>query len=701
MANRTQLPMNPEIGSTRLRGDGGSIPQSGAFTPAAAHISLGAFNNYQNIGTGIQTKAAKIQNNNVLVQQAKKILSDEYNSLARTYASNSLISINAEQMAASENYLKSNPSGNGYAAFMSQSYQQSIEREVSNAPDSMTANLISAQANITMMNGIESAVKREKSIKTDYVISQTEQNREVLLQQAYNDPYNAKSLRLQYESALLAVREFIPDKFATYRKDAMEEFTNSMLLGLIDSNPMEALKRLKSEVIPDIQASTKQRLINYAEHRAKEFETKAEIQRRISNEAIKQNELLNYLNMKHIINSGTGSEALIDSVDVSNTQRSILRGDLVKFKETNKKRASEKDKYLEMVYSGSPILGRRNDVANEVFLDVINTISVQRVAEGLSPKISNVEKAKIVIGFNSDNTFKSLCEDMRISITRGTPSEAFDAATAIELINERNPNAIKDLSSRDFAYASFVLNNSILQGATPYRLDSLHEKALDMFYKSTTDEIIKQREHRYRAFTRDPNAIKNIADQVSDSDESWFKKTHDKYWDPINDAKLHIDAKKIAKEKFIAGMESETDVANSTISDLNRTWGFTAINGVKHFMKYPPEKMFPQLSASELRRQASEKIQYLARLHHETLGKNTQIRPGKPGTNIIRALVDDKWVEVPVLVDSVGEKTYSLYYLEDTDNLLTRRNLTDPSDCSIISFRFGPPRQKGGENADN
>jgi hypothetical protein len=733
----SKLPINPEVTSTRLVGDSG-IPQLGRTNPTTTNLPLGMFDNYGGLQAAIQSKGAQIQRNDTRIQQVKKILSDEYDSLMRVNATNALIDINAKQLVASDEFLKKNPSGDGYAKAMAQSYQQSIENAVSNAPDQRTARLISAQAKVTMLDGVETAMKREKHIKSEYVIANTEKNRQILLQQVMNDPHNANAIKLQYESALLATREFIPDKFASYQQQAMEEFSHAAIVGLIESNPGGALKKLQKETVPGLDVKDKLQLMHYAEHKVKEGEEKAKRAQHIAEQAKEDAQILTSWQLKNLIASGTGSEAMIDAADLTPLQKLKLKHELIIANKANEEKVTAVDKFIGKVAKGEAIIGEEDDVANQAYLRMVDNASEEAKAAGESPKLSCIEKAQIALNMNSDNNVKSLCSDLRNAIQHGSSEDGMDAAMAIKMVQEQNPDIIdKYIDSRDKAYASYMTNNGFLQEKYPDKLKAKHQKALEMLYKNPTKAILEEREHRYKEFlVVNQNHVDHIDRIVRNVIPSSFLGGISKdNWDPVNISRISVDAKEIAREKIMLGMDNPTDVEDAVEAELKTMWGTTRINAKKtgsdllkrfsdvagvnpdvslvavklgtgwdeeSFMKYPPELMYPQLSIQELHKQANNIIQKAAKLNQDVLGKDTQIKTGKPGTNIIQALIDGEWTDVRVFVDSTSDKkNYSFYYLESDDNVLTRRILTNPRTGIPIRFRFGPPKQKEAEKNAN
>ncbi|MDR1260823.1 MAG: hypothetical protein LBJ80_00135 [Rickettsiales bacterium] len=722
-----------EVESTNVKGSAGGVPRLEAVSPATNTISMGGLLTYP----GIQ---AKMNLNDTQIAQGRKILSDKYNSLARTYAANSLITINADQVQASTVFLKNNPSANGYAQFMADSYNSSLSREMENAPDSLTRELIESQGKVTIYDGVEAARKKELAIKTDYVLSQTEQNRQVFLQQVYDSPYNANALRLQYESSLLAVREFIPEKFASYRRKALAEFSYSTMTGLIESNPSSALKILKNqkaggELLADLDQDDRQRLVKYADQKIEEIQAKTMRELSILETAQNNKERNTYWDYRYRIESGEGSKAEIEALPIKNQYKAELLHSFRSFEKAQATKEQEINKCLTMRNENQPNLETPEKVVVASYQQVVDEQTANRKAIAQNPGavLSCLEKAKIAMSFRSDKTFDPLCQDIIIALERGSVDEAIDASLAIKLLQQNDAHIIKALDNRYLCMASEVVWKANVQQSVPYKQRDLVEKARDSYLKYSSREDIKQRQLEFNNEGISQGYLNQVIAGIKDT--TWFIPNKVDYEISTTDSQLlKRDAYNSLRNQYVSGLTGDL-AAKAAIDTLKGVWGPSAMNGINRrsilpnqlvLTMNPPEKVY-KMAPDQVEHQAGLLKQDIAEFCVAKLGEKSPIRPidfpiadkskahsyingiekkineskstlhtAKEANHNVYALINDEWVKRKLFLKSqVGnEGHYYAVYFEDEANFLGPHVVVDPTGesgyGSALDITFDP-----------
>jgi hypothetical protein len=693
--------LNTEVESGQLGGGGSRVS-----------LAQGAPADISTINQGVIPAGgeAEMAYNQQLAQIGNQILSKRQDGLDRLAASDSLCAINAQMLTAGEQYLKGNPSGGGYQSFMTNKYKELSEEAIGDAPNREVATMLQLHAKVGLADTFQSSLMTEKKITTEYKVTRTEENSQVIFNNLYMNPFEVSARKLELLSTIEAIKEAAPTEYEEYKRKKLNEFASVYASGLIKKDPYEALKLLEKEKIEDLRANDRNTLIHHAKNDIYRQEVRAErvkkAQEKISNE-------------RHAINNVKIEDAI--AAEQITTEWEIHSADLSPL---------QKEKNIKLLHDHQRQEKKNNEVESKILYNVSNNLpttefpeekinkayrNIVRQKEESEVPMTLMDKVRLGVSLRTDKSIHDLVTDLTKAMDDGYPQEVINASMAIRYCLDQNPKIIDKLDKKYTYMSSYVAGNVIFSGSEIKNADKVIARGRDILLKNQNHAEMKNNKEFFTKYMQDQSALtnlQNIAGRIVGENSQYLRAAT-------------IDAKRILEEVYMSGFRGSDALAMTNdqlrriyqptflnFSEEHDSWGYRwGLISSFNSMKYSPEFMYPEYQGTHfLKNTLFHNTQYIVSENIKSLGEHSDVKLIEPlikkpktrdelfNSNLttmdfpqIYGKVNGKWEKRNVFIeceeyDQPG--TYRLYWLYDEDNHLTKRWLKLSNEVFATPINF-------------
>jgi hypothetical protein len=639
--------------------------------------------------------------------------------LNRTLFNNAIITATENTVNASEEWIKQNPTGKGYAKYLTNFWTDQIRESSKNAPNREIAEMINFHGEVTLKNMIVSSIDKEKELITDYQLGMYEENTHTLLGQVLKIPENFPSLELQYNQQIEAMKEILmPRKFAHLKIKALDDLGKTYGIALVEKNPYAALNVIQNGGIKNISVATTTFLTSHARHAITAQEALHQRQDKLKQHTEAMTSFLKELELSNRTEIGSAALPDYDVAEISSGQKQNLQQLYGEINERSTKFLSTQAEILSKVRQSTPLLGYSNDEVNFAYRQMVN----HQKGKNPDAEFTTFDKTTLALRMETDEQINDLTQDIRHDLEHSkNPQEVHQAARSVQLALSNNPKILggENFAKKYEAFASFVTSQATYEGTQNKNLADIVKVGREMFFSTDSLKIKEMGEHNFRAWRRQNNDVYTKIIEGEVTRDGVLKRFFGRgtIVPETMKAELLIDTQRELHNAFLAGADDETAV-KTTQAWLKRNYHPTRLNASKDsnpvLMKGAPELLYPSLKNKPFFRNTMFGVaQEIIRENMKAFGENSLVKleeniidAPKDGSDLVNnTLTHGKVCEAMVKIgdkyekrqlwlekDEYSENKYALYWLHNQNNLFTRRYLKYSNDFVKSSFSFIPPK---------
>jgi hypothetical protein len=580
-----------EADSSAAGGGRTQIPALEKISPSTAQLAP-----IEPVALGVR----EIQYNMSTSDRAIKEIASLQISLNYVQAGLQMTDITNQKNKMSQDFLKSNPTGEGYTKFMTDGYTSMVRNKIDNAPNREIGDYLQQYLNSSLPHVIDSSLKKEISVKKNFGISNGDKNKNVLLTQLVEHPNDWWEIKEQYSYCLTSMKGFLPpDEYEKYTSESWNDFGKILGEVMIGQNPDSALKFFKSGKLEGmVNGSTLIGLVKAAETQQEAVKRRHLLDLKIQNHSERIDKCLDRIGLRGATINGNITSIDIDSTKLSERTKAELQN-YTKYSVSLKTReADRQNEIAELYLNGQPLEGYTQKEVND-FYDTIRLRKAIEVELTEGRKLTNEEKAAIVIHGNFNQTIHSLTRDLAIDLERGSPEEARSAAFAIEMIHRANcTKSIDSLDLKHEAMASQISHEAVYSNSDSKKLGELVSNVRRETSVPYSNDIIKMRDTAYKRYLPDKN---NLWSQISPDTRGLLERSS------TPGEQLLFQAQMELRDAFREGLKGSAALALMN-KRLALRWGATDLNRPfdehwykqddKFIMLDPPEKVLPEYAST-------------------------------------------------------------------------------------------------------
>jgi hypothetical protein len=652
---------------------------------------------------------AAIAFNNREIERSMEELGQLQQSLNKTLFNEAIIKATESTARASEQWIQSNPTGEGYSGFVVGFWNKQIKDLAKSSPNREVSELVKLHGESAMPDMMLSSLHQEKQLRTKYLSSSIEQNKQAILSQLISNTDLVSPLRLQYEQQLEAIRGVLSaGEYEHYRSEGMDEFGKTYGVALIQRDPRGALAQLERSSIDGIHADTRLALMEHAKHAVHAEEVRRRQSAELESNLQLANGSLKTAMLLAQAATGRGTQASTDSTEISSSNQQMIRRlmDHMDIHRTSQLKGLHD--VLDTMSQNRPLYGYSHSAVNRAYDFMISS----------NPEFTLVEKAQIAVSMQANTRIDNLTSDISNALQfSNDPQKVVNGCQAFRLLQDSNPKLIggNGIDKRLEYFSTAVLNQTLNEGENSTNLKESIYRNRRIFFEPLTKEVEGVRRKEFNDFAKE--GVNSIVANVLDYEwehlfSEEYSSNQEKTLDKATLGTLTTDAYRISRAAMMSGTDRQTAKATA-INWLKRNYGRTVLNG-KHpmqVMKYPPELIYPEHNKNIFVNEMAEEAQRLVLANMEEFGDDSEVKLdgniyettsskkylpdidySRNGMKIlVRIGSEYQKVRVKIESDPLEKGLYYLYYEFEVDGLKGRRYLRHPRDILRTPFRFKFP----------
>lgn len=343
---------------------------------------------------------------------------------------------------------------------------------------------------------------------------------------------------------------------------------SSETLGISDSQHAKLIKSLEAKVTSDMIEAKKAQAVQDTLRLTRQAQLAQEVETAIETDSLREDELLR----------------LEDQVDPEAFEK--LKSKFVDSSIKHAKVRESQDQISSSIAAGRSVKDFSPAVVDKHYDSMVNDLHAQ---QGQAPSLQ--QKAQLVTAYKGK--VRAFAKEINTSILSGSAEAAADAVSAYTFVRDRGSDALSGNSFTNDAQAVATMAETLNERGGVALTEAV-TMAREAIVAGKDDIVLKQRNKEFNklsAFKAD-NVRDSLADDVGA--EGFFGGNK-----PVSDESVNTYV------SFVRDMYQRTgdeDAARAAAADMmNRTHGLSTINGEETYMFSPPEKMFPELTATQLR----------------------------------------------------------------------------------------------------
>lgn len=552
----------------------GGFPNSGIYIPSYNSINqimlapqyAGKVQFYEALGKYSQ---------NQLKQRLAEAQSLEYQQAA--------IGINQAMKQASDQYLQSNPDGNGYTEFVTKTHKDLLNTSIKNASSSEVKQRLQMFGLQSSYDWANQAFQTQNTRQTAFNSQRTQNNIQSIINQVRSNPKNYLSLRKLFDETLEDSTAFIKDpiKKNEIKQKSLQTFIYSYALGTCDEHPDNAPTMiLGSEFTNNLDFNHYEHLMNYA----KGVKASAQAQREKSQKELMKSQklyrssIINEIKYK-ILTGAITPEEIIATPDLDDLSKQVL---VNKLYTTNRKK-NEDDKVYQAIHDAFQS-GQSLDIFSEKAQEKwLNTIYVSETTRARTEGAEFTLPQLAMYARSCTHPMTQFTASIKSAITSKNKMEMLKGAEAYNIVAESSPVVVSQMPNRIINAINYI-NGQIAYGQD---IGQTLEEAIKIIEK--TDEYVQDKIDKY---IDDADKINSVTKRLfrERPDEFFNRRVYDDVG--ITNKSIFIkDINNAMRGAIMGGAKDDDDIIKQSVARLNKIYSVTTINGFQQKMRYPPEKL--------------------------------------------------------------------------------------------------------------